>query len=77
MEKTKVQFIDDKNVKVLTEKNDTVLNMSSKTFESLQKIINGDYETVKDLDTTEKKIFNVEKTKDDKFQFESSELNYG
>ena len=67
---TKVQFLDNEKVKVLTEENETVLNMDRKTFESLQKLINGDYETVKDLDTDGKNTFDVEKTKDNDFEFE-------
>ena len=56
----KVQFLDSENVRLLTEDNKTLMNMTSRTFNSLQHIIQGEIEIIDKLDINGKSIINVE-----------------
>ncbi len=60
----KVQFIDDDNVRVLVEDNDTILNMSHKIFDRLQKILDEKLKVVEDMDINGKENFTVEEEGD-------------
>jgi len=73
--KTQVKFKKNNDVEVHTPENDTTLHMKKDVFDHLQKIINGDYETV-DYEEDFKSFnnFNVLITVEGKYEFNRIEL---